>query len=172
MTMWNRLLVRYFLLGTSRLMLLTASYILIVLFSFLSRFSKACLILLGLFHFSWYCECESLSYFFLFFNNFLCSPLMKFNLMLTSFWLDYRCRIFGSLLFFSLWLYPRFFSADVFTYIALFQFWKGKLWCQIGLTKAFCMRNTHLFSKMLFRLWYFVSPRAPILYGEMFFKEP
>ena len=64
--MWIRLLVRYFLLGTSRLMFLTASYILIVLFSLLSRFSKASLILLGFFHFSWYCECESLSYFFLF----------------------------------------------------------------------------------------------------------
>ena len=72
---------------------------------FLSRSPKVYLVLL-FFHFRLYSESESLSYFFLYFSNFFFgSSLMDFNVMLIFSWMDERCRMFGSLLFFSLYDY-------------------------------------------------------------------
>ena len=81
---------------------------------FLSRSPKVYLVLL-FFHFRLYSESESLSYFFLYFSNFFFgSSLMDFNAMLIFSWMDERCRMFGSLLFFSLYDYNLGFSQLMF----------------------------------------------------------
>ena len=98
--------------GANRLIFLTASCIFIVSFSFLSRSSKAYLILL-IFHSWWCCELGSLSNFFSFSINFLFYfSLMGFKLMLISIWIDKRWRMFEFVLSFSMWSKVRFFSAD------------------------------------------------------------
>ena len=104
-------LIINFSLGVSRLIFLTASNIFIVSFSFLSKSCKAYLILsfylifLYFFSFLMMLWIWVIILFLSFFSNFFfSSSLMEFNLTLISFWIDERCRIFGSLLFISLWL--------------------------------------------------------------------